>query len=45
MKYSDITIDIRTEFLCEYENIYVFAIWMDNKFSSILSVDGDTIKD
>lgn len=41
---SELTVKIHTDFICEYDGAAVIAIFIDNKFSSLLeieSLDGD----
>jgi hypothetical protein len=34
---DNLKIHIRSEFICEYEDEHVFAIYIDGKFSSLLT--------
>lgn len=39
IKASELTVNIHTDFICEYDGVAVIAIFLDNKFSSLLEVE------
>lgn len=36
---SELTVNMHTDCICEYDGVAVIAIFLDNKFSSLLEVD------
>lgn len=39
MDVSKITVNVRAEFLCEYEDTAVFALYLNGKFTNLLEVE------
>jgi hypothetical protein len=34
-----LTVNLRSEFICEYEGVAVFALYMNDKFAKMLTID------
>jgi hypothetical protein len=41
MFVKELTVKIKTEFICSYEDYHVFAIYLNGKFSRMLTVKYD----